>query len=152
MMEIHCMIFRRFIRIVFLFGTFLSYFIIWLQKKSSSASETAAAFSRQYLQEVFVSWYINDWIYASFMLCPNSRMTNTFEELEEFKAANFSPFFSSLASTLIKAVFDFDEDVSVLKNDILKKKPMMELVFNYVDLFFQLIPVARDEAFIGFNR
>ena len=44
--------------------------------------------------------------------------------------------------SLIKAMFDIDEDVSVLERNILEKKTMMKLVFNYVDLFFQLILVT----------
>ena len=52
---------------------------------------------------------------------------------------------------LIKAVFDFDEDVSVLERDMLEKKND-GVILNYVHLFLQVNPVAKDEVFVRINR
>ena len=53
--------------------------------------------------------------------------------------------------SLIKAMFDFDEDVSVLERDMLEKKND-GVILNYVHLFLQVNPVAKDEVFVRVNR
>ena len=48
---------------------------------------------------------------------------------------------------LIKRMFDFDLEVEILERDVFSSPERMPLVFNYMDLFFQIYPVTSDETF-----
>ena len=48
---------------------------------------------------------------------------------------------------LIKRMFDFELEVDILKRDVFSVPDIMPLVFNYMDLFFQIYPATSYETF-----
>ena len=48
---------------------------------------------------------------------------------------------------LIKQMFDFELEESVLERDVFSLPDRMLLVSNYMDLFFQIYQAASDETF-----
>ena len=60
--------------------------------------------------------------------------------MEQCKANEFLLF-------IIREVFDFEKEESILARDIFAVPEKMALMFNYMDLFFQIQPTSNDESF-----
>ena len=54
---------------------------------------------------------------------------------------------NELMRGLIERVFDFDREVDESEREIFSIPSRMELMFNYMDLSFQLFPSSSDETF-----
>ena len=59
---------------------------------------------------------------------------------EECKASELMPF-------VIQQMFDFETEESILEKEVFSIPEKMALVFNYMDLFFQIQPNNTDESF-----
>ena len=47
---------------------------------------------------------------------------------------------------LIERLFDFERDIALVESEIFDQPERMDVVFNYIDLSFQLLPATSDEA------
>ena len=48
---------------------------------------------------------------------------------------------------LIERLFDYERDVALVESEIFSQPDRMDVVFNYIDLSFQLFPISSDEAY-----
>ena len=48
---------------------------------------------------------------------------------------------------LITRLFDYDREMGSLESEIYDRPNQMDVVFNYIDLAFQLMPASNDEAY-----
>ena len=44
-------------------------------------------------------------------------------------------------------MFDYERDLALVETEIFAQSNRMEVVFNYIDLSFQLFPTSSDEAY-----
>ena len=55
---------------------------------------------------------------------------------------------NALMKGLILRMFDYERDRALLETEIFNFPDRMELLFNYIDLFFQLFPTSNDMPII----
>ena len=48
---------------------------------------------------------------------------------------------------LIERMFDYDQEITQVESEIFNRPDQMDVVFNYIDLSFQLLPASSDEAY-----
>ena len=48
---------------------------------------------------------------------------------------------------LIERMFDYDQEITQVESEIFNRPDRMDVVFNYIDLSFQLLPASSDEAY-----
>ena len=103
-------------------------------------------------------------IHVIFLLaarCQNNSVSEEETEVpEECEFPDFTPFLArfmsdgmeslrdnALMKGLIERMFDYEQDLALVETEISGQPNRMELVFNYIDLSFQLFPTSSDEAY-----
>ena len=54
---------------------------------------------------------------------------------------------SVFMADLIEKMFDYERDIGLVESEIFDRADRMEVVFNYINLTFQLLPATSDEAY-----
>ena len=62
------------------------------------------------------------------------------EAMESLRESNFM-------ADLIEKMFDYERDIGLVESEIFDRPDRMEVVFNYINLTFQLLPATSDEAY-----
>ena len=69
-----------------------------------------------------------------------NKMTLMTEGMESLRDSVFM-------ADLIEKMFDYEQDTGLVESEIFDQPDRMEVVFNYINLTFQLLPATSDEAY-----
>ena len=134
---------------------------------------SSADYVRKYIEEVWILFEIVIIYYISNLCIACYQQDNSSDD--EATLNNFPPFMATfrkqksnlsvednkawlesgieqckaneLLLFIIHEIFDFEKEESILAKDIFAVPEKMALVFNYMDLFFQIQPNSTDESF-----